>query len=122
MSGGAGGGDNDRGDAKGGGGGGLLAQAQEVQIRGEGDVVVRFHVVRKGTTAGPRANMPGPAFLEMGTPANKTELVRWLGVAGSLRAGVPYFSHLASPLHKRKHRKEPRLALTEEYEQDLEAL
>ena len=73
-----------------------------------------------------KGRLPDPertrAFLEMGTPANKTELVRWLGVAGSLRAGVPYFSHLAAPLHKRTHRKEPRMAMTEEYERDLEAL
>lgn len=62
------------------------------------------------------------AFLEMGTPANKAELVRWLGVAGSLRSGVPYYAHLAASLHARTHRAAARLAVTAEYEEELEAL
>ncbi len=62
------------------------------------------------------------AFLEMGEPANKAELVRWLGVAGSLRSGVPYFSQLAAPLHKRTHRTAQRLMASAEYEEELESL
>jgi RNase H-like domain found in reverse transcriptase/Reverse transcriptase (RNA-dependent DNA polymerase)/Integrase zinc binding domain len=62
------------------------------------------------------------AFLEMGVPGNKAELQRWLGVAGSLRHGVIHYAHLAGPLHARTHKKAPRVELTDDYLQQLEAI
>ena len=78
-----------------------------------------FHLSAEGRRPDPERTR---AFLEMGTPANKAELGRWVGVAGALRTGVPYFVQLAAPLYKRMPKAAPRSVVDEEYLEQLEAV
>ena len=78
-----------------------------------------FHLSSDGRRPDPDRTR---AFLEMGTPANKAELGRWLGVSGALRTGVRYYAQLAAPLYKRMHKAAPRLVVSEDYLAELDAV